>query len=287
MPWISYAQNREDVLLRRAFKDVRAGFYVDVGACDPIELSVTKTFYDQGWNGINIEASPTQWAIVARGRPRDINLNVGCSNRRGKMTFFKARGDATGLSTFVAEEVEKHEKNGFSFDRMDTPVTTLADICIEHVGDRTIDFIKIDVEGHEREVIEGGDWKRFRPRVALVEATRPMSTESTHQRWEHILLGADYLYATFDGLNRYYVRREDAHLKDALVTPPNVFDDFVPYEYQRRIDALQAELEAYRGSHPVVSGALRAAKFLNTAASALRDRVRAPFRRFSSSTAPR
>ena len=281
MSWISYAQNGEDVLLRRAFVDVPAGFYIDVGACDPVDLSVTKTFYDQGWSGINIEASPTQWTIVAAGRKRDLNLNVGCSNRHGKTTFFQAKGGATGLSTFAAEEAEKHEKAGFKFERIETPLTTLVDICTEHVGDRTIDFIKIDVEGHEREVLEGGDFRRWRPRVVLIEATRPLSQESTHQRWEHLLLGADYVYATFDGLNRYYVRKEDEALVARLLTPPNVFDDYVPYAHQRRIDALQAELDAYRRSHAIVSSAVRTARLLHKTASWIGARVTAPIRRFA------
>lgn len=48
MPFISYAQNFEDVMLRRALRSVERGFYIDVGAADPVEMSVTKTFYDAG-----------------------------------------------------------------------------------------------------------------------------------------------------------------------------------------------------------------------------------------------
>lgn len=262
MPWISYAQNREDVLLRHAFGDATSGFYLDVGACDPVDLSVTKHFYDLGWNGINVEPSPTSFAKVSGGRPRDVNLNVGISNHRGTMPFYKAKGHATGLSTVVAEEVEVHKKNGFDFDRLIVPVTTLVDVCEEHVKGRTIDFMSIDVEGHEREVLEGGDFKRFRPRIVLIEATRPKSTELTHGRWEHLLVSCDYLFATFDGLNRYYVRKEDEALIPKLQTPPNCFDDFVPWEYQRQIDALKAEIEAYRSSHALVAGAVRSARWV-------------------------
>jgi heptosyltransferase-2 len=255
--WISYAQNREDVLLRRAFADVPKGFYIDVGACDPVDLSITKHFYDAGWSGINIEASPVQWKIVARDRVRDINLNVGCSNQRGSMKFYVARGEATGLSTFSASEVEVHRKNGFEFDTITTSVMTLAEICEKHAGNTPIDFVTIDVEGHEREVLEGGDFRRFRPRVVVIEATRPKSTEPTHERWEELILRHEYIFATFDGLNRFYVRREDERLIPLLVTPPNVFDDFIPYEYKKEIDALQAEISAYRAAHAVIAGTAR------------------------------
>ena len=55
MSFISYAQNFEDVMLRRVFAELDTGFYIDVGANDPSADSVTKAFYDAGWHGINIE----------------------------------------------------------------------------------------------------------------------------------------------------------------------------------------------------------------------------------------
>jgi hypothetical protein len=58
MRFISYAQNNEDVLLWRALGHVQDGFYIDVGASDPVEHSVTRAFYDAGWRGINIEPLP-------------------------------------------------------------------------------------------------------------------------------------------------------------------------------------------------------------------------------------
>ena len=251
MPWISFAQNAEDVRIARAFADRTEGFYIDVGANHPVDLSVTKHFYDNGWAGINVEPLPRMFAQIARDRQRDINLNIGCSNRHGSLTLYAGRGHASGLSTLTAEEVAHHEKNGFEFDRITIPVTTLAEICAAHAGERTIDFMSIDVEGHEREVLEGADFDRFRPRIVLVEATRPTTTEPTHDRWEHLIVDHRYLFAAFDGLNRYYVRCEDERLGPIIALAPNVFDDFVPHVYQRQIDALSAEVEAYRTASAV------------------------------------
>lgn len=283
MPWVSYAQNREDVLLRRALGDAPPGFYVDVGACDPVKLSITKHFYDQGWRGINIDASPVMWELLVAGRPRDTNLNIGVSNKRGEMTFYRAvadahGGDASGLSTFVAEEVAVHRANGFVFEERVTKVTTLADICSEHVHG-PISFMSIDVEGHEREVLEGGDFRRFRPRIVLVESTRPKSDEPTHQRWEDLLLANDYLFGTFDGLNRYYVRAEDRALIERMKVPPNVFDDFVPYEYQHRIDELEAEVRMLRTSQKVMTTVNGLAKWVGRTAGTARDRLRVAAKR--------
>lgn len=251
MSWLSYAQNAEDVRLRHAFQGQPSGFYIDVGANDPVEFSITKHFYESGWSGINVEPAPGPYALVAVDRPRDINLNVGCSNHTGSMTLHVAR-NATGLSTFIAEEVAIHQKKGFEFDSVTVPVTTLASLCEQHAKDHVIDFLSIDVEGHEREVLEGADFRRFRPRVVVIEATRPTTTEPTHERWQHLVLENDYIFAVFDGLNRYYVRREDEPLVALVALAPNTFDNYVPYVYQRRIDALEAELLGYRAVNALV-----------------------------------
>ena len=71
MPFVSYAQNCEDVLLHRAFGKQETGFYVDVGASDPVDGSTTKAFYDRGWSGIDVEPGAVFAELVA-ARPRDI-----------------------------------------------------------------------------------------------------------------------------------------------------------------------------------------------------------------------
>ena len=246
MSWVSYAQNAEDVRLARAFAGQNAGLYIDVGANNPDYLSVTKHFYDAGWTGINVEPSPGPYSLLVKERQRDVNLNVGCSNRQGTLTLYAASGSASGLSSFTPEEVATHEKNGFKFERINVDVVTLASICEQNVNNRTIDFMSIDVEGHEREVLEGADFTRFRPRVIVIEATVPNTTISTHERWEDLIVSHDYVFAVFDGLNRYYVRREDEQLVPVVALAPNIFDDYIPDVYHRRIESLKARVIPYR-----------------------------------------
>ena len=151
--------------------------------------------------------------VLARDRVRDVNLPVGLSNREGTLLFYEVPGVA-GFSTFSTERAEDLRRKGYSLIEHSIPVTTLARVCEQHAAP-TIDFLKIDVEGHEREVLEGADWGRFRPRVVLVEATRPDTSIPSHDDWEALLLAADYLFAFFDGLNRYYLRVEDRELPAA------------------------------------------------------------------------
>ncbi|MDQ3896022.1 MAG: FkbM family methyltransferase [Actinomycetota bacterium] len=238
MTMTSYAQNREDVLLDRLFPRGLKGFYIDIGANDPTENSVTKHFYDLGWHGINIEPATVPFERLQEARPRDVNLNIGISDHEGTLTFHEFPPGISGVSTFSGQQADWHRERGHDSQPRVVPVTTLAKICAEHV-DGDIDFLTVDVEGHEREVLEGADWTRWRPRVVVIEATEPATTTPTHDRWEAILLDADYLYAAFDGLNRYYVRREDSHLAAGLATPVNVTDRFVPYEHAKPYEELR------------------------------------------------
>src|SRR3954469_4307454 len=103
MAVMSYAQNREDVMLHRLFAGCADGLYIDVGACHPTEHSVTKLFYDRGWHGINIEPSPSLADLLDRDRQRDVNLRVGLSSHEGTSTFYECPGCAA-LSTLCAEQ---------------------------------------------------------------------------------------------------------------------------------------------------------------------------------------
>jgi hypothetical protein len=87
------------------------------------------------------------------------------------------------------------------------PVTTLAGLCESHKL-REIDFLKIDVEGAEADVLFGGDWKRFRPKVIVAEAVTPLASEPAWQEWEPFLVAQGYRFVLFDTLNRFYVAEE-------------------------------------------------------------------------------
>jgi FkbM family methyltransferase len=230
---VSYAQKREDVLLRRVFPDGAPGFYIDVGAADPVCHSVTKHFYDRGWHGVNVEPSALFFHRLCVARPRDVNLNVGLSDREGELTFHEAPGRPE-WSSFAPAMARAHARQGLTSVRKSVRVITLARLCEEHVRG-PISFLKIDVEWHEREVVSGGDWERWRPRVVLLEA-------NGHEGWEPLLLGAAYLFAQDDGTNRYYVRAEDRSLLPALSAPVSAHDDYLPHAYVAALRRLTAML---------------------------------------------
>jgi FkbM family methyltransferase len=227
---ISYAQNFEDVLLYRCFSSVPDGFYVDVGAYDPVIDSVTKIFYDRGWSGINIEPGSV-FNRLSADRPRDINLNVAVSDHSGIVTCYEYP-EYAGLSTL--EEELPAALRGVATPRIEltVPCLTLNDILSNHAMEKTVNFIKIDVEGHENAIISSTNWRLFRPELLVVEATIPTTAAVADAPWESILFESGYHLVYFDGLNKFYVRSESNHLRKFFAVPVNIFDGFVKHDPQ-------------------------------------------------------
>ncbi len=227
---ISYAQNFEDVILQRVFRDRKDGFYIDVGAMDPVNESVTKFFYDQGWSGINIEPNEFFYNKLVQERPRDINLNLALGEREEIRTLYVF--EQYGISTFDESNRDRFVQQGYESEERTVKVSTLAAICQDHDA-REIDFLKIDCEGWEKLALDGADWDRFRPIVLVIEATEPLTTIPAWQEWEPLIENARYDMVYFDGLNRFYLRQESSDLRCHFKLPPNIFDEFKLYATEK------------------------------------------------------
>lgn len=250
-PLITYAQNREDLLLNAFFDDSEVGFYVDVGANHPVHESVTKLFYDKGWRGMNLEPTPRLYELLRLTRPRDLNVQVGVSDKPGSLKFREyPHGD--GLSTFATEMQQNYEQaNGFfnfftsDYLEYEVPVKTLAELFKEYKV-TTIDFMKVDIEGYEYEALAGNDWKTYRPKVLCIEANHIVKD------WHDLIAKAGYELAFFDGLNEYFVAKEEHARAERFSYPDRVLlgPAYVSWrEYKaeqdlrRRVDLLEYELE--------------------------------------------
>lgn len=158
---LSYSGWHEDIMLLRALHGVHHddAFYIDAGANSPVDDSVTKLFYDHGWHGLNIEASPYWYSRLATERPRDINIHAAVSDQPGTLTLFgHAEG---GLGTLVEEFADRHEKEYAIAKRgIEVEAVTLTSLC-ERYAPPVIHFLKIDVEGFEEQAIRSMDSTAF------------------------------------------------------------------------------------------------------------------------------
>ncbi|MCY0387564.1 FkbM family methyltransferase [Robbsia sp. Bb-Pol-6] len=222
---LSYAQIFEDVYLERCFANKKQGFYIDLGACHPVVSNTAYHFYQRGWHGINVEPTPFRLKELQAARPRDINLGVAIG-RRNDRAYFNISANADHLSSLLKQESDLIERHAAHIESIAVDVLTLATLCERHAP-ASIDFLKIDVEGAEADVIAGGDWARWRPAVVVVEATLPGLPTPAWDGWEPDLLRAGYHFAFFDGINRYYVAQEHAALAEHFKTPVNPFDGAV------------------------------------------------------------
>lgn len=206
MRLISYSQYYEDVILYALFGDEKKiGFYIDVGANDPVEISVTKMFYDLGWNGINIEPLDTMHKLLCIERPRDINLNIAIGNKKEILNIIK-----DGVYSHIITDSNKTEE---SDNLSECELDTLTNIYFQYGNGREVDFCKIDVEGFEKQVLEGIDFRILRPRVFVIESVERGSLMQSYKQWEYILNDNGYQCAYEYYINRFYIEKKDLILK--------------------------------------------------------------------------
>ncbi len=229
---LSYAQNLEDVHIDMAFAGARNGFYIDIGGGHPVADNVTVSAYLAGWSGVVVEPQDKLARLYPRLRPRDTILSCLVGRAAGEATFHEVER-LHGFSTMIESHARGAVAFGAGFTSRPLPVTTLAAICEAHAPPR-IDVVKIDVEGAEADVLAGGDWNRFRPRLVVIEAIAPGTGLPAWEEWEPFLLQRGYGMALFDGLNRFYVAHEAADVAARLSAAPVAWDSVRHiYEFDR------------------------------------------------------
>ncbi|MCP3980403.1 MAG: FkbM family methyltransferase [bacterium] len=169
----SYAQSGEDLIadyLLRIVLQIPDPYYLDVGTNDPVDLNNTYLFYRAGGHGVCVEPDPLLAARIARARPRDRCLNLGVGEVSSDSARFWVMDPPT-LSTFSEEQVRELEGDSrYRVARtIDVPLLSLTDIIAEHCA-RCPQFVSIDVEGLDLDIVRGFDFDRFRPEVFCIES---------------------------------------------------------------------------------------------------------------------
>lgn len=249
--FVSYAGNLEDVIINRLFPQDN-GFFVDIGAADPVYGSNTWALYERGWSGIAIEPSPSICAKLKAKRPRDICLNVAVGDTEGEISFFQFGSGSAHSTCDRARADALHRELGQEMTEIKVPIRTLGGILNEFAKERSVDIVSIDAEGAESAILRGARLDVFRPKVILIEAMDAFRQVDVSEEATEILEQNGYTLGYEDGLNKFFVAKEHGTLLDALRYPPNVFDHYITAaelnlqrKSRRRLRLLQLTLIAW------------------------------------------
>ena len=167
----SWSQEGEDLILSRFFGDKTNGFYVDVGAHHPLRFSNTYKLYKQGWRGINIDAMPGSMLAFNKLRNRDINLEIPISSKPEILEYSIFNESAlNGFNASLSEQRNISQSKYKIIKTIPLQTKTLSEILEKYLPEeQEIEFLSIDAEGMDFEVVKSNDWKKFRPQLVLVE----------------------------------------------------------------------------------------------------------------------
>lgn len=228
MSTVSYAQRFEDLYVLRAFGEQTEGFYIDIGSGHPVYDNMSLAFYLRGWRGITVEPNPWLARLTRAVRPRDRHVEAVIGATSGQATFHVVR-EFHGLSTTIAEHAAQAQSQfGRAADAITVPMLTLRELC-EQYAPPQFEFLKVDVEGAEPDVLLNGDWQKFRPKVVIVEALAPYTLAPAFGQWEPFLAQHGYRYVLFDSLNRYYLAEEASELAPRFASAPETFDETLQF----------------------------------------------------------
>lgn len=164
----SHSQFQEDLIIDKLLKYKENGFYVDIGANDPVELSNTIRFYRKGWNGINVEPNVLVYNRLCEERKNDINLNIGIAQEKGEFDFYRINPDV--LSTFDKQTADDFVAEGYKLvEVIKVSTLSLENLISTYATDKKIDFLSVDTEGIDLIVLKSNNWEKYRPTVVIVE----------------------------------------------------------------------------------------------------------------------
>lgn len=167
----TYSQTGEDIIVDSVFHSLKIDkpSYLDIGANDPWFISNTAGFYKRGCHGVTIEPNPLLYKRIKRQRRKDINLNVGIGPNGGNFPFYIMSSDT--MSTFSKDEAEKLVNDyDFKIEKIiDVPIVSVQDIIDKYCGGKFPDFLTIDTEGMDYEILKSIDYSENYPKVICAE----------------------------------------------------------------------------------------------------------------------
>lgn len=195
------SQQDEDEVIAALLPE-QYGIYVDIGAHHPQECSNTWKLYQRGWRGLLIEPLPDCWGNLLLERREDRLVPVACSNVSSISTLRLCRSISSLEPEWKSEATE-------AMPVRTAPLSKILSLYKDHDWSKTR-LCSIDVEGHERQVLEGFPWSYFKPKVIVIEYRDYNPVEAGNDvsgNWMKILLKQGYAMQHQNSLNQIWVSK--------------------------------------------------------------------------------
>lgn len=201
-PQISYSRSGEDLIINEILNNKMGGFYVDVGAYHFKDYSNTYKFYLNGWNGINIDANQEIITKFDKKRPKDVNICAGVAFEEEDKVFYRLNEDLS-MSSFSTAFTENAILNHQYTLKDKTTIKTrkLGEILESCNITKKIDFMSIDVEGLDLDVLKSNNWNKYRPKIIIIELESGLKNIEKSKVYKY-LINLGYEPAAYTFLNK-------------------------------------------------------------------------------------
>jgi len=163
----SHSISNVDLIIDRLFSKIEKGVYLDVGCNHPIKFNNTYLLHKKGWNGINLDINFYSIELFNFLRKKDVNIHSGISKKKDELTMYY-RKEINMLNTLDEKIAKIHFRNGYK--KKNIQVNTLNFFISKKFKKlNKIDFINIDVEGHELDALKSLNFSTYKPQLICIE----------------------------------------------------------------------------------------------------------------------
>ena len=200
-PSTHFGEFGEDIFIERLLRNIDRGVYVDVGCYHPFKGSLTNKLYKKNWSGLNLDLSKTSIDLFKIVRPGDINLNLAVTNYDGETFYYQNSPINQQNSLMKTNQSQKKTKiKCFSLN------TILEEYKIEK-----FQFLNIDVEGNELNVIKGIDLIKYRPILISIENNELLPIDYFESEIYKILIENNYIFINKIGVTNFFITKDLAN----------------------------------------------------------------------------
>ena len=197
-PNYHFAEFAEDVMVNRIFKNYNEGIYIDVGAYHPYKSSLTYKLFKRGWRGMNIDLSKTSIDLFNIARPKDLNICCAISNKTEKKIYFE--NSPINQQNSLIRQNNKQKEIEIEAYRLDELLLSK--------NLQNPDYLNIDTEGNEMDVLEGIDFKKISPKLITIEENDFLKISKTDNKKVKYLNERNYILINIIGVTMFFYKKE-------------------------------------------------------------------------------